>query len=193
MRYAPEHKAETRRRIVDRAAELFRRHGYDGVGIDRIMAAAELTRGGFYAHFRSKAALFREVLAQEGDLARRLRAAPDAAPVIDGYLDPDNRRRIARGCTLATLTQEVPRREPAARARFAALIDDLLDAFEDHASGEEGRERAIEALLLCSGGIGLARAVGDDALAREILAVARARACAALTAPGAAVVTSPPT
>ena len=41
MRYPPGHKERTRTRILDSAARLFRKHGYRGVSIDRIMAAAE--------------------------------------------------------------------------------------------------------------------------------------------------------
>ena len=43
MRYRPEHKQQVRRRILTWAGRLFRRHGYEGVGIDAIMAAADLT------------------------------------------------------------------------------------------------------------------------------------------------------
>jgi TetR/AcrR family transcriptional repressor of nem operon len=42
-----------RERIVVAAGRLLRRHGYDGVGIDDIMDAAELTRGGFSGDVRS--------------------------------------------------------------------------------------------------------------------------------------------
>ena len=167
-------------RILKRAAGLFRREGYGAVGIDRIMEAADLTRGGFYAHFPSKAALFAEVLEQESDLARRLRAASDAREVITGYLDPENREKVARGCTLATLTNEVPRRDRAARAAFAGQVERLIAEFEAHVPAElpDRRARAIEALALCVGGIGLARATGDGPLARELLAVCREQACA---------------
>ena len=48
MRYPEGHKASTRERIVATAARLFRVHGFAAVGIDRLMAAAGLTRGGFY-------------------------------------------------------------------------------------------------------------------------------------------------
>ncbi len=75
MRYAPEHKARTRERILREAGRLFRRHGYQGVGIDRIMTRARLTRGGFYGHFPSKAALFAAVVDQGTDFVRRLREA----------------------------------------------------------------------------------------------------------------------
>jgi TetR/AcrR family transcriptional repressor of nem operon len=182
MRYRSGHKQKTRERILKRAAGLFRREGYRAVGIDRIMEAADLTRGGFYAHFPSKAALFAEVLEQESDFARRLRAASDAGEVISGYLDPDNREKVARGCTLATLTNEVPRRDRAARAAFAGQVEHLIAEFEAHVPAEvpDRRARAIEAVALCVGGIGLARAAGDEPLARALLAVCREQACAAI-------------
>jgi AcrR family transcriptional regulator len=183
MRYDDEHKPRTRQRIVEQAAMLFRREGYGGVGIDRIMAAAGLTRGGFYAHFPSKSALFAEVLRQRPDFARRLQAAPDAAEVIGGYLDPANREKITRGCSLATLTNEVPRRDRAARRAYAEHVAKVVAALEDHVSEgvPDERARALEALALCVGGISLARGLGDGALARELLAVCRERAIDALS------------
>jgi TetR/AcrR family transcriptional repressor of nem operon len=186
MRYPAEHKQKTRKRIVERAGALFRREGYAGVGIDRIMAAADLTRGGFYAHFPSKSALFAEVLGQETDFVRRLQAEPDAREVISGYLDPGNRDKVARGCTLATLTNDVPRRDRAARKAFAAQVERLVAEFEDHVPAElpDRRARALEAVALCLGGISLARGIGDESLVREVLGVCRERACAAISGEG---------
>ena len=186
MRYGPTHKEATRKRILGRAAALFRREGYRGVGIDRIMAEADLTRGGFYAHFPSKSALFAEVLGQESDFVRRLRASRDAREVISGYLDPENREKVARGCTLATLTNEVPRQDRAARAAFAEQVESLVAEIEGHvpAGVPDGRARALEAVALCVGGISLARGIGDEQLACEVLAVCRERACAAVSGAG---------
>ncbi len=183
MRYGPRHKEATRKRILTRAAALFRREGYRGVGIDRIMAEADLTRGGFYAHFPSKSALFAEVLGQETDFARRLRASRDAREVISGYLDPENREKVARGCTLATLTNEVPRQERAARAAFAEQVESLAVELEAHvpAGISDRRARALEAVALCVGGISLGRGIADERLAREVLAVCRERACTAIS------------
>lgn len=185
MRYSPEHKEKTRKRILERAGALFRREGYAGVGIDRIMAAADLTRGGFYAHFPSKSALFAEVLGQETDFVRRLRAEPDARTVISGYLDPGNREKVARGCTLATLTNDVPRRDRAARKAFAAQVEGLVAEFEAHVPADlpDRRARALEAVALCVGGISLARGIGDERLAREVLRVCCDRACDAVAGP----------
>lgn len=45
----------------------------------------------------------------------------------------------------------------------------------------EARGRAVEAAALCVGGISLARGIADEPLAREVLAVCRERACAAIS------------
>ena len=62
MRYRKEHKAETRKRVVDAAARRLRRDGIAATGVVDLMADAGLTHGGFYAHFPSKDSLVREAL-----------------------------------------------------------------------------------------------------------------------------------
>jgi TetR/AcrR family transcriptional regulator, transcriptional repressor for nem operon len=49
--------AETRRRILRAASRQFARRAYHDVGLDDILAEAELTKGAMYFHFRSKHAL----------------------------------------------------------------------------------------------------------------------------------------
>jgi TetR/AcrR family transcriptional repressor of nem operon len=193
MRYAPEHKTRTRARILQAAGRLFRRHGYRGVGIDRIMAGARLTRGAFYAHFRSKEALFAAVVDEGTDFVARLReargggateSAEGACAVVSAYLDPANRDKVARGCTLATLTQDVARTGPSAKAAYARRIRELAGEIEAHLPAklppQVRSERALAAVTLCVGGIAVARSVGDEDLSSEVLRTARERACAAL-------------
>src|SRR5215210_3817908 len=60
---ATEKGEETRRRIVEVAAEAFAQRGYDGTSLNDVIKASGLTKGGFYFHFPSKEALAREVLA----------------------------------------------------------------------------------------------------------------------------------
>ena len=63
MPYAPQHKEQTRARIVECARRMFNRHGFEAVSIDEIMASAGLTRGGFYHHFANKEELYCEAIA----------------------------------------------------------------------------------------------------------------------------------
>ena len=54
MSYPPEHRVETRNRIIRSARRLFNRLGFDAVSIVDVMADAGLTRGSFYIYFESK-------------------------------------------------------------------------------------------------------------------------------------------
>lgn len=178
MRYPDEHKERTRRRILREARRLFRAHGYHGVGVDRIMAAAGLTHGGFYGHFDSKAALFGEALGEGHDLLERLRARPGRSrarlaaqglATLRAYLAPENRERVGRGCSMASLAADAARGPGAARTAFADAVRELADEL---ARGLERPRpddpRALAALATAIGGLTLARAVGDPDLADAI-------------------------
>ena len=53
-RTTPSRKEVTHERIVEVAARVIRRSGYNGTGVADIMKEAGLTHGGFYAHFESR-------------------------------------------------------------------------------------------------------------------------------------------
>ena len=62
-RYSPEHKEETRRRMIATAGRRFKSDGIDGSGIATLVADAGLTNGAFYGHFASKDDLVASVVA----------------------------------------------------------------------------------------------------------------------------------
>ena len=59
-----EHVADTRQALVDAARRLFTDQGFAATGTEEIVAAARVTRGALYHHFRDKTDLFRAVMAQ---------------------------------------------------------------------------------------------------------------------------------
>lgn len=59
-----EQRARTRRTLIRESRRLFAEHGYGGVGLAEIVAAAKVTKGALYHHFDGKASLFRAVLEQ---------------------------------------------------------------------------------------------------------------------------------
>ena len=63
MPYPAGHREEVRKKIIRSARKLFNRYGFESVSVDRIMADAGLTRGGFYSYFESKSDLYAEALA----------------------------------------------------------------------------------------------------------------------------------
>lgn len=156
-------KQRTRNRIVDAAGELFRERGYRGATIDDIMAAADLTRGTFYAHFGSKEALFAEVVATRHDLLRRLRERDNATArelrlqgqaILRDYVDPDNQSKVGPNCTLSTLSADVARTDAEIREAFAGL----LESFAAEIGRGYGRTRVptFAVLSMLVGGVLLA-------------------------------------
>src|SRR5512138_3195328 len=85
----PRHAAAgSRERVFAAAAAEFASRGYAGANVDRIARAARLNKAMIYYHFRSKAALYREILR---DMFGAVRAA--IAAVEDSPADPADKIR----------------------------------------------------------------------------------------------------
>lgn len=61
--------SSTRRRLVERAAELFTERGYAGTSLDEVVAAAKVTKGALYHHYSGKQALFEAAFEATEDAA----------------------------------------------------------------------------------------------------------------------------
>ena len=185
--YPANHKAKTRQRILDAAHRLLKRHGYGGVGIDAIMAEAGLTRGGFYAHFASKEALFAEVVAEAVWLAGMAEAGRGsggarARRAIRAYLSRAHRDNPAEGCPIAALLQDVSLAGPQVRDAFVAAIGRLAAQLARNLTDDGAtdaavvRDKVLATIALSVGGLMLSRAAGDAPLSDEILGACRAAA-----------------
>lgn len=70
-----EYSSSTRRALLKSAAELFTEHGYAGTSLDEVVAAARVTKGALYHHYRGKLSLFEAVFERvEADAVRRISA-----------------------------------------------------------------------------------------------------------------------
>lgn len=180
MRLTPENKQKITDGIRSGAAREFRERGFDAVNLDRLMKAAGLTRGAFYAHYRSKSALLSDVMRNEHPLLRMLEARNGAsaaelfeqmATVFDGYLDPKNLEEVFQGCTLAALTGDATRASSSVKQAFAAAFQDICNEMA-RGQSQDGPAYA-PALVLASGAVRTAQAVQGDELRNDILNSAR--------------------
>ena len=136
MRYDPDHKLQTRQRVLRVAAQAIRSDGPHRVGVAGVMREAGLTHGGFYAHFQSKDDLVAAAIAQmfEDGMAYWRQCtdgrsdADGLTAYLRGYLSPKHRDTPGRGCPMAALGCELPRLDAAARAAFADGSRRLTDA-----------------------------------------------------------------
>jgi len=185
-RYPAHHKTQTRERILTVADKLIKDRGVEGASVDAVMKAAELTVGGFYAHFQSKEDLAREALRFGLDrsmerLLTPLASIPDdrdwLKALIHNYLHQVDEPSLAGACPLTLMLPEVARGgsefQRAFGERTGALLDRVASRFPEVA-GRSRREVAVFVFASCAGAISLARAIGAPRARERAIAATEA-------------------
>jgi len=179
MKVTREQVAANRQKIVEAAGALFRKHGFDGVGVVDIMKAAGLTHGGFYGHFESKEDLAAQACAhvRRDRWAKWLDAPADERleGVVRSYLSTRHRDDRTNGCLFAALGADVVRQPKSVRRAFTERFRAKIDTLRQLVSGRSAAARREKALATMAGLVGaltLSRAVDDPALSDEILEAA---------------------
>src|SRR5260370_3237436 len=139
MPYTPEHKRETRRKILESARRLFNKKGFSDVSIDEIMTNAGLTRGGFYRHFRHKDELYAETVRRFlcpdapkpwQQTPTRPARKPRGQRVIDAYFSQDHFDDRETCCPLIALPSDVMRSSDALKGAYSEVLGKLIDIFQ---------------------------------------------------------------
>jgi TetR/AcrR family transcriptional repressor of nem operon len=182
MRHSKAQKTKTHDRIVAIASKRFREEGLAGIGIADLMKEAGLTVGGFYKHFDSRDALVAEAVGRALELWKNQTdaAASGGPPVsyeslVDEYLSEAHRNHPGTGCPVSALAGDLARSDKRTRTLVSRKIRDnieLLATLIRKTNGtDEGSARSQAILTYCAlvGAIGMARAVSDEELSREIL------------------------
>ncbi|EGH65467.1 TetR family transcriptional regulator [Pseudomonas syringae pv. theae ICMP 3923] len=182
MRVTKAQAQANRAHIVETASIQFREHGYDGVGVADLMAAAGFTHGGFYKHFGSKSDLMAESAACSISKTVEQSKDIDPAQFIEYYLSREHRDNPGTGCTMAALSADAARQSDAVKATFANGIESLLaasvaaGAHMDDQKQQQARANTIDMFAHALGAVLLSRSCPDDSpLADEILEVCRAK------------------
>ena len=183
MRYAPDHSARTRARLVEAAAAEIRAKGAPGIALAPLMRGLGLTHGGFYAHFPSRDALVAAAIeAMFAESEGRFPADMPLGHVVRTYLSRSHRDAPASGCPVAALMSEAHRLPALARAAYDRGVARMVESFARRLApdgrgrdwgGPGARDAAFALVSGLAGGLALARAAGPD-LSDAILAATRA-------------------
>lgn len=152
---------ETKDRILETTAELFRRHGYTGTGLKQIVAAANAPFGSIYHHFPGgKQQLGGEVVRSAGRMYFELVDAilGGAEDVVQGTRDVFGGAALtlaatdyADACPIETVALEVASSNEELRAACAEVFESWIagaTARFTEAGIEEARARVLAISLI---------------------------------------------
>ena len=185
MRKSRVETAKTRERIVKAAGAEFAASGISDAALARVMAAAGLTRGGFYRHFASKDQLVLEacgksVLSSVASLESLIKGKPHEQAfslLVDRYVSGVHRDQPRTGCPLATLGSELARRDKKTRCAVMAGFVRLSRLIASHLETVPLRERPERSMAIVAamvGAVTLARMAPDSGMSESVLAATRA-------------------
>jgi TetR/AcrR family transcriptional repressor of nem operon len=180
MRYGPEHKTQTRTRIVRNAARKLRAEGLSGPGVASVMKASGLTVGGFYKHFRSKDELLTDAITQAFlDSSARIRSSLQNVPpqnrwkeLVRLYLSTEHCDRPDTGCPVAALATEIARANPSVRKRITGLMKQWVE-FMPGVTAKERERNFFVIFSALAGAVSIARILTEPKQRQKVLATMR--------------------
>ena len=185
MRKSRVETAKTRERIVKAAGAEFAANGISDAALERVMAAAGLTRGGFYRHFASKDQLVFEacgkaVLSRVASVELLTSGKSDEQALsllMDHYVSRAHRDQPRTGCPLAALGSELARRDKRTRRAVIAGFLQMSRLIASHLETVPVRKRAERSMAIVAamvGAVTLARLAPDSGMSDAVLAATRA-------------------
>lgn len=178
MPYSAEHKQQSRERILQSAVRLFTRKGFDNTSIDEVMADADLTRGAFYAHFKSKQELYASAIRHTPVFSIFGMARPDdmterdwLAKLISNYLSQLHVWKTDLPCPLAFLVTDVAVNEPETRQAYTDVYlktNQLIRTYT-RAFSRCDKQAVMAVTAMMIGGVAVARTLSDSKAQDELL------------------------
>ncbi|KGC07112.1 TetR/AcrR family transcriptional regulator [Burkholderia cepacia] len=179
-------RANKRQLVVDKATELFSRHGFHPVGVDWIIDDSGVARMTLYRHFASKDELIREVLVQRydlivGSIAAQLQHVVDPVErvktIFDWYAAWFRTPEFA-GCLFERALAEfgtayAPISDVAIRYR-RKMVEWIAELIEALVPAETANRLATVFMMLLDGATVEARAFNDSAAAARAWQAAHA-------------------
>jgi TetR/AcrR family transcriptional repressor of nem operon len=176
---------QTRRRIVEAAAPIFNRRGYEGSSLNDLMEATGLKKGGIYRHFSSKEELAAEAFDYTWEAAwnARLLHVDEKANGIEKLRQlianfVDYRSPVPGGCPILNTAIDADDGNPVLRARVAKALRSWLSRLQiiveqahEHGETRPGVDPKLVATLIVAsleGALMMSRLQRNDEALRRV-------------------------
>jgi TetR/AcrR family transcriptional repressor of nem operon len=145
----------SKQKILQIGAEIIHRKGYHATGLQEILSAANVPKGSFYNHFKSKEDFGLQVIDFFTDFfaqfARDVFDDSTCSPLgrlerlLDQFMEFFDSKGYTCGCPVGNLAQELGDISPVFQKKLSNAIDAMVDAYtmilrEARAAGEISRD-----------------------------------------------------
>ena len=127
---------QSKNKLIECAAELFLKKGYNSTGISDILAGTGLPKGSFYYHFKSKKDLavnisnyFEKKIGAWVLYASKGRVWEDFITVLIGKMIEEAENKNFFGCPFAVLGLEIAFSEPDISEYYSKSMKNLVEIF----------------------------------------------------------------
>src|SRR5579863_10773666 len=176
---------QTRRKIVEAAAPIFNKRGYEGSSLSELMLATGLKKGGIYRHFTSKEELAAEAFdyTWEAVWNARLLHVDEKANGIEKLKQlianfVEHRSPVAGGCPILNTAIDADDGNPVLRARVAKALRSwvnrlqvMVEEAQEHGDTRRGVDaKAVATLIVASleGALMMSRIQRNDEALRRV-------------------------
>jgi TetR/AcrR family transcriptional repressor of nem operon len=176
MRYNAKYKEQAREKLLDASGRHAKQNGFIGSGMADLAAAAGVTTGSLYKHFKGKSDLFVNIIQAELKRTADMYASVDASDqmqvsrALAGYLSLAHVRNAGAGCPLPSLTPEIGRADDEVKLAFEQGVQ-AIHANVTALTGDA--QSAWTTMAQNVGAVMLARAMCSEQLQRELLNAVR--------------------
>jgi TetR/AcrR family transcriptional repressor of nem operon len=178
---------QTRRKIVEAAAPIFNKRGYEGSSISELMEATGLKKGGIYRHFSSKEELAAEAFDHTWEAAwnSRLLHVDEKSNGIEKLKQlianfVEHRSPVAGGCPILNTAIDADDGNPVLRTHVAKALRSWLSRLQTIVDQAQARgetqpvvdPKAVATLIVASleGALMMSRILRNDEALRRVQA-----------------------
>ena len=148
-------KMNTKQKILQIGAEIIHRKGYNATGLQEILSAANVPKGSFYNHFKSKEDFGLQVVDFFTDFfalfCKDILEDSNRSPLgrlellLDRFMEFFDSRGYTCGCPVGNLAQELGDLSPIFQKKLSKAIDTMVDYYtrilsEAQAAGEISKD-----------------------------------------------------
>ncbi|OBI12576.1 hypothetical protein A5712_07170 [Mycobacterium sp. E2327] len=177
MRYPADQKVKARAALLRAGTRSMKVAGFNGIGVDGLAAAADVTSGAFYSNFANKEAMLEAIIEaavgepflSDTESGSKTERRSKLKSFLAEYLSTYHVENPGDGCVMPTLSADVARAGVSTREAYEHKITALAQRVADVLDGADRERRAWSVVALMVGAVSISRAMADPATQADVI------------------------